>query len=190
MRCANITGLILAGGSSRRLGRDKATCQWQGMRIIDHVAAALATVTTRIFIGVGDDRTDYRVAGTIHVVDPMPDAGPLAGIYAGLTAMKTPWLLVLACDVPRITPSLLGRIIEQTMYPVSAVISVEPGGRVHPLCAAYHESTLPLVEMHLRQRILSLRSLVNALSDTRYVRVAEEYLVNINTPEDLAALDT
>ena len=188
MKYPFVTGLILAGGSSTRLGRDKATSRWRRLRFVDHVAAALFTVTDKVLVSVKDDTTDYNVVGATVVVDAEGGGGPLAGIYAGLMAMKTTWLLVLACDMPRILPASLNKIVAQTADAGSAVISVDSGGAHHPLCAAYHKSIIPTVELHLKHKIFAVKALFAALEEVHYVQVADEELTNVNTSEDLTAL--
>ncbi len=182
----NVTGLILAGGSSTRFGADKACHPWRGRPLIDHVASALKSVTDQVLVSVGGKEGAYDVAGCVTIADQVTGCGPMGGLYTGLVAMRSPWLLVLACDMPRITSAVLQEIMKEAAMCSSGVIGRTPDGRRHPLCAAYHRSVLPLVRERLRVRELAMHSFIEAMAGVRYADVALEPLCNVNRPSDLA----
>lgn len=97
----NITGIILAGGQSRRMGRDKALLEIGGVPVVSRVAAELSRVAGRIAV-VSSREEDYRFLGVPVIPDPEAFAGmgPLAGIRAGLAWAGTEWCVVCACDLP------------------------------------------------------------------------------------------
>ena len=101
----NITGIILAGGKSSRMGSDKALLLYRGKAFLTHVINALIPLVDDIIIVSNDERHsqfNYR-----RISDTIIDAGPLAGIHAGLTDSNTENNLVLSCDVPLIQTSIL-----------------------------------------------------------------------------------
>ena len=96
-------GLIVAGGASRRFGRDKARHPVDGAPMIARVHEALATVAHPVVVSVGTGDASYADVlpdDVTHVRDRHADAGPLAGLDAGFRALSSAWVLVAACDMP------------------------------------------------------------------------------------------
>jgi len=112
-REGGLTGLILAGGQSRRLGRDKALIRLDpaGPTLIERVAVVLASLCQEVLL-VGGDPARYAFLGLPHVPDVYPGAGSLGGIYAGLAAAHHDYALVVACDMPFLNPALLRYMAE------------------------------------------------------------------------------
>ena len=101
-RPAETTGLVLAGGQSRRCGSDKALARLGDRPFVQCVCEALTPWVAETLVATGPSRRDYPVAARV-VVDAVPDGGPLAGLAAGLAAACTPWLLAIAVDLPYVT---------------------------------------------------------------------------------------
>lgn len=190
MRNARVTGMVLAGGRSSRFGSDKARQIWRGRRLIDHAASALRSVSSELLISAGSGQESYDVAGARTVTDRFAGCGPLGGLHAGLLYAASPWLLVLACDMPRVTAGFLRGMLAEIRGGLSCVVSQTPDGRRHPLCAAYHTSLLPLVESHLRAGLFAMGALIGAAAgNVHYHEAAPELLVNVNRTQDLAGLE-
>ncbi|MCH8962088.1 MAG: NTP transferase domain-containing protein [Bacteroidetes bacterium] len=119
------------------------------------------------------------------VVDHYEDAGPLAGLHAGLTAAQTPWVLAVACDMPFITPEVLHALLAARGPDVAAVVARTPDGRCHPLCACYHQRTVPVVEAHLAAGTLAMHALLDHLDKVKYVDLPAGPLRNVNHLSDL-----
>ncbi len=189
MRNSSVTGLVLAGGRSTRFGSDKARHAWQGRPLIDHAVSALREVADPVLIGAGCHAHPYEVAGARTIRDRFAQCGPLGGLHAGLSHASSPWVLVVACDMPAVTPPLLRGILSEIRSGLSCVVSRTPAGRLQPLCAAYSVSLLPLVESQLRSGQLAMHALVHAAKSVRYRDVAPELVVNVNSTRDLAKLE-
>ncbi len=103
-----LTGLILAGGRSRRLGQDKALIRLDpaGPTLIERVVSVLRPLCAEVLI-VGGDPARYAFLGLPHVPDVYPEAGSLGGIYAGLGAAHCEHALAVGCDMPFLNPALL-----------------------------------------------------------------------------------
>jgi molybdopterin-guanine dinucleotide biosynthesis protein A len=186
-QAGSVTGLILAGGASRRFGADKARFPVDGRPMIAHVYAAVAAVAGDVLVGLGGgDLAGTEVAARV-VRDAYPGAGPLAGIHAGLVASPTPWLLVVACDMPFVTPAALGRLLAARAPGVQAVVAQDGQGRRHPLCACYHASVRPLVAARLDAGQLRLQALLDDLPGLVLVPLPDADLRNVNAPDDLRA---
>jgi molybdopterin-guanine dinucleotide biosynthesis protein A len=188
---AGITVLVLSGGASRRLGRDKATTHVGGARLLDRLLAMIPESIPIVLVGppVADLPRSVRAARE----DP-PGSGPLAGIGAGLVHVATPLVGVLAADMPFAVP-LLGEALTALATVttprsgagrVEAVIPVDPQGHPQLLCAAYRTETLnqalarldPLAGRPVRALLPELRVMEWA--------VPAAALADVDTPEGLA----
>lgn len=130
------------------------------------------------------------MAGAQTITDQFVHCGPLGGLHAGLSHATSPWILVLACDMPQVHASFLRGMLAQIRKGLSCVVSQTPDGQCHPLCAAYHTSLLPLVESYLRAGRFAMHTLICAAArNVHYHKAAPELLVNVNRTQDLAGLD-
>ncbi len=182
----SITGLILAGGASRRFGTDKARATVGGRTMIARVFEAVSAVTDEALVSVGAGGEDYGLSARV-VEDAVPGAGPLAGLEAGLRACRTPWLLVVACDMPFLTPEALEAVTRARAPGLDAVVARTPDGRLQPLCACYATAIRPVVEERLRSGRRSMHGLLEHLGAVRVVPLPEAPLRNVNRPGDLDA---
>ena len=180
---ADVTGLILAGGASRRFGADKALAPLAGLPFVALVHAALAAHASAMLVATGAAPRAYPVAARV-VLDPVPDAGPLAGLAAGLAVAGTPWLLSAAVDLPYLTPGALRPLLAPDTDGADVVVATAQGRR-QPTCALWRVRTVaPAVAAHLGARTLSLQALLDRLV-VREVEVEGGALRNVNTPDAL-----
>ena len=184
--------VILAGGASRRMGRDKAFLNVGQATLIERVLQAAREVSDEILI-IANQHDAYAHLGVPIYPDIEPGRGPLMGLYSGLKAATRELVVLLACDMPFLSPALIRHLLSLTPN-VDVVI---PRGRkgLHPLHAVYRRSTcLPATAAALAR---GERRMV-AFFDAVRVREVEERslrsfdplglaLTNVNTPEDLAA---
>ncbi|QDY86444.1 molybdenum cofactor guanylyltransferase [Paenibacillus polymyxa] len=105
-----VTGIIVAGGRSSRMGQDKALLQLGGVTVLERIAAVLGKVAGRVIV-VTQDAQQYRGLGLETTTDLYPGLGPLSGIHAGLSASKTEWGIVVACDMPFVQPEILHALL-------------------------------------------------------------------------------
>ncbi|GAB4236179.1 MAG: hypothetical protein Kow00109_09610 [Acidobacteriota bacterium] len=124
-----VDGFVLAGSTSRRFGCPKALVELHGeplarraARILGHVASRVAVVTTH--------PEWFQPWGLETLADPEPDAGPLAGIVAGLARAAGEWALFLPCDMPLVTPSYLERLASKAALADGAVAADESGSYI------------------------------------------------------------
>lgn len=196
-----MTGLVLAGGRSRRMGRDKALLPIGGRRLVDHVAARLAEVCDEVLIASGERRLpDVRWR---QIPDVRPDAGPLAGILAGLAAATTPLVAVAGVDMPAVSPDLYVRLAELHERPAArsetprhphaaaAAVGVLPvvAGRPQALHAVYATAALPRLAALMAAGERSPTAALLRLG-VRTVDVDDPAGAtrSVNTPEDLRRL--
>ncbi len=163
-----IEAAILAGGQSRRMGEDKAVLRVGRRTLLGHARALAAEMGLNCRVV----RVDCRAGN-----------GPLGGIETALRRTKAERVLFLSCDMPFLSASLAGRIME-VKHP--AVFAAVDGLAGFPFCLS--REMLPSIEARLETRELSLQSL--ARNHGRHWRVPKRdwpQLANINTPEELAA---
>ncbi|MDX5379254.1 MAG: molybdenum cofactor guanylyltransferase [Halomonas sp.] len=129
----DVTGLILAGGQGSRMGgRDKGLERLGGVALVDHVRARLAGNVAEVLISANRHLECYRTL-VDHVVTDTEGGfqGPLMGIYSGLCAATTPWVLVVPCDTPLLPHDLVTRMAAGIGHHRIAV--AHDGERWHPV---------------------------------------------------------
>ena len=162
-KAANVTGAILAGGNSSRMGRDKALLPWHGKPLISHAADTLRALFDDVYIcGGTPDR--YGFLGLPFLPDLVPESGPLGGIHAALSHCAPAPVFILSCDMPLVSRSLIEYILQ---FPSSAPITVAAvDGRLQPLCGVYHTSALPVITQELEHRRLKLMDVFARVNGT------------------------
>jgi molybdopterin-guanine dinucleotide biosynthesis protein A len=181
------TGFAVAGGRSRRMGRDKALLPWGRTTLLAHTLARLGEITDDVRILCGDERR-YEDIGVPVLVDSVPDAGPLGGVYTALEHLDRPAGLFLAVDLPHVPTALL-RLLLANAEGHDAVVPVSRNG-VEPLCAVYGRSCLQPIRDRLQR---GDRKMTSFWPDVRVREVGEAELAalgdvalfhNVNTSED------
>lgn len=191
-----ITPAILAGGVSRRLGRDKAVEPFGDETLLRRVMrrASAAAGSSDVVVVIADDGQKDRTPADIPhrlVLDAFPGSGTLGGIYTGLQAARNEWALVVACDMPFISAPLL-RYMIGLRNDFNAVVPII-GERPEPTHALYSRQCLPAISQRLQAGQLKAAGFLD-LVRVRYVDESEarrfdpELLsfFNVNRPEDLA----
>ena len=154
--------------------------------MIEHVVEVVAAVAEPVLVSVAEAGAAPLPGhpGARIVVDQFRDAGPLAGLHAGLEAAPTPWVLAVACDMPQLTAGALRTLLAARTPEADAVVARSPDERLHPLCAAYHRRTLQTVEAHLAAGRFALHAVLEHLA-VHSVELSTTVLRNVNTPADL-----
>ncbi len=187
------TGLVLAGGASRRMGRDKAFLELDGRPLIEIVVERMAQVCAEVLVVAGDTRP-YIGLGVPTVVDRFRGMGVLGGLHAGLEAASHELTLAVGCDMPFLDPDLLRAFAGWSEGYDVAMLRHGNQNHVEPLHAAYRRACIPALEAVLRagqRRIVSFFPYVHV----RYVTPEEvapydpdrRSFRNLNTPEEWAA---
>jgi molybdenum cofactor guanylyltransferase len=186
---APLYGLVLAGGRSARMGRDKAALAAEGRTQLEHAMALLAPHVERAFVSVRpDQRSDPLRAGFAQIVDRHENLGPIAGILAAQAQYPDQAWLVLACDLPRLDAATLAHLLrsrapsrEATAYRSSR------DGLPEPLCAIYE----PASHARLAAYVAAGRDCPRKFLMGADVELLDEpnprALDNANTPEEYAA---
>ncbi|MBW3561788.1 MAG: molybdenum cofactor guanylyltransferase [Actinobacteria bacterium] len=183
-----MTGLVLAGGRSRRMGRDKALLEVAGEALILRVGRVLEDVCDRVLVATGE--ADRYEVGWEQVPDVSAGNGPLAGILAGLEAADSDLVAVVAVDMPYANAGVLELLADEWMGEAAVVPLVDD--RVQPLHGVYATSAAPSFRRLVED---GKRSVVPALSDLGARVVGPDvwgevdpegrFARNVNRPEDL-----
>lgn len=181
------TAIILAGGQSRRMGRDKAALPWDGSTILNHMAALLQTVCREVIVVSNIPR---EIDQSIKVVaDVIPNCGPLSGIHAGLYHASFSYSFVIGCDMPFLTTDAVKVMLDKAEG-YDAVIPIYRD-KVEPLFAVYGKSCMSAAEHLLNTgvyRIVSLYPMIKCcyIDETQLAPpdVLQKMFKNLNTVED------
>ena len=184
------SGVILAGGQSRRMGRDKLSLEVGGETLIQRVTQALSRRCNEVILA---GRSENVPNGVRLVHDARPGEGPLAGMESSFEEARFPLVFVAAGDMPFLSGELISHFLEELVRGETQAVVPRCGGRLHPLCAAYERSVVPQVRSALDEGVRSVREFVGRLERVAYVEEAEirpfgdpdVLLMNVNSPEDL-----
>jgi len=181
----NRAGFVLVGGSSSRMGREKALLPYGEATLVEHVAAQVAAAAGSVAL-VGSSARCAELGLTLRP-DNFPGGGPLAGIQAALAASSAPWNLVVGCDMPALTVDFLeGLLAAAETADADALVPVWPSGWLEPLCAVYRrELADPLADILHRGERQVARALAS-LKVARWPITQPEYFENLNTSHDWA----
>src|SRR5216117_4172813 len=122
MPAMSMTGFILAGGKSTRMGRDKALLDWHGRTLLDHMIGLVRTVADPV-----------QVVGRAPLLDRLPGLGPLSGIATGLEASSTDANIFVAVDLPLLTHDLLKYLRSRIEHSSQPLLACKIGS-AFPLC--------------------------------------------------------
>jgi len=191
-RFSDVAGVILAGGESRRMGRNKALLEVNGERMIETAYRRMTELFDEVLL-VTNTPECYDFIPCRKIADIYPGMGPLGGIHAALTSSTAERAFVTACDMPGLNPRLI-RELCSIQDGGDVVIPETPGG-LEPLHAVYSKSCLPKMEKMLlagERRILSFFDLaqVRLVPRGRIAALDPDYASfrNINTQEDYRLL--
>jgi molybdopterin-guanine dinucleotide biosynthesis protein A len=184
---------ILAGGRATRFGgRDKSALLVEGRPILERQIQELSQITSDILI-VGGDPSARTVGSARYVADQMPASGPLGGLHAALTDALGEATIVVACDMPYVSASLLRHLLVLTRGVDAVVPRTEDG--YHPLCAAYTPACIKPVARRLAEARFKMTDLFD---DVRVCIVTAEeidafgdhrrLLANVNTPAEYRSI--
>jgi len=157
----NTTAIILAGGKSSRMGKNKALLPMRDKTNIARIARELEKVTKELLI-ITNTPEDYRFLGYPLTTDLYPGLGPLAGIHAGLSSSKTEVNIAVACDMPFVHAGIANEMLLAAEGYDAVVPEIE--GRLQPLFAVYRKSCLPELTSCLDNHELKVRGFLAAIT--------------------------
>ena len=187
-----VTGVLLAGGNSRRMGEDKRYLIVGEQTLLERGLAVLRSLFQQVLVVIAQDSPPLAVDARV-VRDLLPDCGSLGGLYSGLTEATTPYIFVVACDMPFLDPAVIAQFTSRRA--TADIVMAKLAGRLHPMHALYGKRCLPVVEQMIRARQLKIQDMVSHASlRVHYVTEVDLLTIdpsgrsfhNVNTPADLA----
>jgi molybdopterin-guanine dinucleotide biosynthesis protein A len=184
-----LTAFVLAGGKSRRMGRDKAFLSWGQGTLLSHALKLAGAVAASVSI-VGDAKR-FSSCGPV-VEDLYPGCGPLGGIHAALSSSATELNLMLAVDLPLLKPEFLRHLVSLADAGGATITVPRVGKCWQPLCAVYRREFAAIAEQALREGKNKIDPLF-ALAETCVLEeqallqrgFSSEMFRNLNTPGEL-----
>lgn len=188
----DVTAVILCGGKSTRMGRDKALIKIAGRPLVQHAADELCQIFQKVFINTNTPLA-YEGFGLPIVTDREAQWGALAGIDAAFAAATTPWIFALACDMPLVDSRVIEHVLAAATEDAAVVV---PHG--HGFHQPFHAAYGPLARRALEQwrgRPLTIHHFLKevpviAIGEEEMQKVAPglECLLQANKPEELEQL--
>lgn len=182
------TAIVMAGGDSQRMGRDKANVVFDGQTLLQSVITTMQLLFPQVIVSVRQPRAGIDLP---QVCDEQPGGGPLAGLAASLGKITTPWAFMVACDMPFVVPEVVELLAGYRLRHQAVVPVVH--GHPQPLAAFYAASCLEPLRTSLTAQQKDLRGVLQHL-DVRYVDEAEmleadphlRSFFDLDTPQDVA----
>ena len=185
-----VAGIVLAGGKSTRMGRDKSLLPVGGTTLLGRTIRVLAGVFEEVLV-VADRADRFGALGNVGVVeDLVPDIGPLGGIYTGLKESAKPACFVVACDMPLLDPGVISR--QLGIWPAAGADALVPvvNGWAEPLHSVYGKGCLPAIERQIEQKDHRVRAVFDLVRVHFWHPAPEDAgaFANVNTPDEWAQL--
>lgn len=186
-----VTGVLLAGGKSRRMGEDKRYLVVGEQTLLERGLVVLRSIFQEVLVVIAQDSPPLDVEARV-VRDLVPDCGSLGGLYTGLTQATAPCIFVVACDMPFLDQAVIAQFTSRRA--TADIVMAKLAARLHPMHALYGKRCLPALEQMIRARQLKIQEMVSHASlRVRYVTEADLLTLdpsgrsfqNVNTPADL-----
>jgi len=187
----DVTGVLLAGGKSRRMGEDKRFILVGQRTLLERSCAVLSELFEQVCVVIAQDSPSLQAEAPV-VRDLIPDCGSLGGLYTGLRWAKTQHIFLAACDMPFLNPDIIRSMV--FLKDQADIVIARWATRLQPTHAVYSRDCLPVIEEMMNLHNKKIHSMVN--HPTLRVRVIAEKelrqidhdgrsMFNINTPSDL-----
>ena len=182
------TVIILAGGKSRRMGRDKLALGFDGQTLLGSAVTRFKLEFPNVYLSLAD-AGKYPDIEAERIVDILPGAGPLSGLHAALTYLDDDGVFLVAADLPYASPPAAKRIIELCGSHETCIIRL-PDGKLEPLFGYYRRSLLPACIRLINSGDYRMTELVYG-ANTRFISTGDlgtlwhdKLVCNINYPEE------
>jgi molybdopterin-guanine dinucleotide biosynthesis protein A len=180
-----ITGIILAGGKSTRMGTDKALLQINGKTLLENALEICKPFCTTILIS--SNNPEHNIFGYQIIPDEIKYCGPIGGIYSCLKKSETDWNFVISVDAPFVTCDFVEFLISE-IGEFDAVVPIHKNGK-EPLIALYHKNCVSSIQERIELNYYKIHHLLNVLN-TKFTNVDSLVIKypaifnNLNCPED------
>lgn len=173
---SDVTGVLLAGGKSQRMGQDKRFLAIGEETLFTRSLAVLRSVFPRVLVVIAQDSPPLESDAPV-LRDLIPHCGSLGGLYTGLKQAETEWVFAVACDMPFLGAATIRHFIELRREADVVMAKLQHG--FQPMHALYHRNCLPIMESLIQAQEFKIQR----LADHPALRV------RLVTPEELGLLD-
>jgi molybdopterin-guanine dinucleotide biosynthesis protein A len=185
------TGILLAGGMSKRFGREKGNIWLNNLRLYKYPLSVLESTCEKVLISTCQENTFQH--GHQSVCDEIKGIGPMGGIYSCLRQSNTDLNLVLSYDMPLVNHKLIAFLLEEWKNE-EVLLPALADGRPQPLCGIYRKKVTGVLEAMITQKDYAVRNILSH-AQCRIVKISDEFdwwspdlFLNINREEDLKRL--
>ncbi len=191
MNRSKITGIVLAGGRSSRMGEDKSLMKLNGKPLVEYSIDALKPLCDMVVISSGNMIYDFT--GCEVWPDELPDQAPIIGIYSCLKRSETEINIFLSCDMPLMSTSMIGFLVAKSA-PFDITVPIHKNGKIEPLCGIYKKSSIGIIKEFIDKGNYRLNGCIRSAScqfidvDSQIPCNTPNLFININTPTDFGHL--
>lgn len=187
----HMTGVLVAGGTSRRMGRDKRFLELGGQPLLQRALSVLQSLFDEVLVALAEPLPQLTGQGYRVVTDLIPNCATLGGLYTGLSSASHPRVLAVGCDMPFLNPAIIRRLAEYGRQADVVIPKLATG--LQPMHAVYSKACLPHLEQMARAQQFKVQGLaevpgltVKLIPEKDFLDVDPQLLsfFNINTPAD------
>ncbi len=188
-----VSGVLLAGGKSRRMGEDKRYLAVGEQTLLERGLEVFQSIFQEVLVVIAQDSPPLRIDARV-VRDLVPDCGSLGGLYTGLMQATTPYIFVAACDMPFLNQAVIAQFTSRRA--TADIVIAKLDGRLHPMHALFSKRCVPALEQMIRARQLKIQEIVSQSSlrvghvteaDLRTIDPSGHSFYNVNAMADLEA---
>ena len=187
-----VSGVVLAGGKSKRMGMDKRHLSVHGKPLLDRVTSVLLELFPEVLLVLAEEDISRQDDRMRIVTDLIPDCAAVGGLYTGLYHSRYPRVFVVACDMPFINPAVIELFLQK--IDATDIVMAQLVTGLQPLHGLYSKQCLPILKEMIDARDLRLQNIAGKQGLTVY-RVSEAEIkrldpqllsfLNLNSPADL-----
>lgn len=187
MNTPKVTGIVLAGGLSSRMGSDKSLMKLNGKSLIEYSIEALLPICSKVVIS--SNNLIYNFTGCEVWPDELFDGAPIIGIYSCLKRSETDLNIILSCDMPLMNTSMLRYLLEKS-EDYGITVPIHENGQIEPLCGIYKKSSHEILKEFIDNRNYRLNECIRAAShqlipiDSQIPCCSPNIFINVNTLAD------
>lgn len=187
-----VSGVVLAGGKSKRMGMDKRHLSVHGKPLLDRVTSVLLELFPEVLLVLAEEDISRQDDRMRIVTDLIPDCAAVGGLYAGLYHSRYPRVFVVACDMPFINPAVIELFLQK--IDATDIVMAQLVTGLQPLHGLYSKQCLPILKEMIDARDLRLQNIVDKqdltvhrVPETEIKRLDPQLLsfLNVNSPADL-----
>ena len=184
----NLTGIILCGGKSSRMGADKGLVNYKGKPLVQYSIELLQTYCDEVLLSCNNE--DYKKFNLPLIPDEIKNIGPMGGIYSTLNSSNNEYCIIIGCDVPNINHNLINLLIHSNKLKEYDFIVPIHQGKIEPLCAIYSKTVLNYIQQLIMVDNYKLQELLKKgranFIDVQYLLDDQPDLFkNVNSLDDL-----